>query len=63
MRMLNLIHQRSVLDHPPSYPWDSDVTMDFETGEWASLLSKDDALKGKERKKIHDIDEHDKATR
>lgn len=48
MRTLNLIHQQNILDHPPLYPWDSDVTMDFGRGAWASLISMDDALKGKE---------------
>jgi hypothetical protein len=47
MRTLNLIHQQNILDHPPLYPWDSDVTMDF--GRGASLISMDDALKGRRR--------------
>lgn len=49
MRTLNLIHQQYILDHPPLYPWDSNVTMDFgsEAWAWASLLSMDDALKGR----------------
>jgi hypothetical protein len=43
MRTLNLIHQQNILDHPPLYPWDSNVTMDF--GRGASLISMDDVLK------------------
>lgn len=54
MRMLNLIHQRIVLDHPLSFPWDSDVTMDFETEEWASLLLRDDALQREDKRREHD---------
>jgi hypothetical protein len=45
MRTLNLIHQQYILDHPPLYPWDSNVTMDFGRRAWASLISMDDALK------------------
>lgn len=45
MRTLSLIHQRNILDHPPLYPWDSDVTMDCKKEEWASLISMGDVLK------------------
>lgn len=54
MRTPNLIHQRSILDHPPLYPWDSDVTMDFGRVEGASLISVDDALKAEEKKRHGD---------
>lgn len=51
MRTPNLIHQRHILDHPPLYPWDSDVTMDFGRVEGASLISVDAALEAQRRRK------------